>query len=302
MSAPRPTTALLGLVGGALCIAMAPIFVRLSDVGPTAAAFWRVALAAPMLWCLWLSQRDRLSWQLLWPGVFFGCDLAVWHQAITLTSVANATLLPNLQPVFVAAVMVLWFKQRLLPMFWLGLVCALSGSVILVGSSLNLGGEQWRGDALGVLTAVFYAAYLVSVARLRGVHGALAIMWVASATAAVLLLPVAASSDAAFLPRSIQGWLVLAGLAIVSHVCGQGLIAWSLAWLPTSFSAVTLLVQPVAAAGFAWLLLSEPLGAQQALGGAVVLAGIALCRLATLPRAHHDSQNGRKSSSNVHAD
>lgn len=292
MSSPRPSAALIGLIAGALCIALAPIFVRLADVGPTAAAFWRVALAAPVLWMLWrfwLPERKALSWSLLWPGVFFGCDLAVWHQAITLTSVANATLLPNLQPIFVAAVMVLWFKQQLRPQFWLGLALALAGSMILVGSTLNLGGEQWRGDALGVLTAVFYAAYLISVARLRGAHSALAIMWVASATAAIMLLPVAISSETQLLPQSPKGWLVLAGLAGISHVCGQGLIAWSLAWLPTSFSAVTLLIQPVAAAGFAWLLLAEPLGAQQALGGAVVLAGIFVCRIYSAQRVSFKS-------------
>ena len=284
MPAPRPTTALLGLIGGALCIAMAPIFVRLADVGPSAAAFWRVALAAPVLLLLWFPQRRALSWSLIWPGIFFGCDLAVWHQAITLTSVANATLLPNLQPIFVAAVMVLWFKQRLQPQFWIGLVLALFGSVVLVGSSLNVGGAQLHGDALGVLTAVFYASYLLSVARLRGAHSALAIMWVASAVAAVILLPVALASEARIVPASLNGWLVLAGLAGLSHICGQGLIAWSLAWLPTAFSAVTLLIQPVAAAGFAWLLLAEPLGVQQALGGAIVLAGIVVCRLYSAQR------------------
>ena len=289
MSAPRPSAALSGLVAGALCIALAPIFVRLADVGPSAAAFWRVALATPLLLWLWLPRRGRLSWSLLWPGIFFGCDLAVWHQAITLTSVANATLLPNLQPIFVAAVMVLWFKQRLHPLFWLGLACALCGSFLLVGSTLGLGGERWRGDALGVLTAVFYAAYLISVARLRGAHGTLAIMWVASATAAVLLGAVAVISETNLMPQSLQGWMVLAGLAVISHVCGQGLIAWSLAYLPTSFSAVTLLIQPVAAAGFAWLLLSEPLGAQQAAGGAVVLLGIFICRLFSTQRVSFKS-------------
>ena len=75
---------------------------------------------------------------------------------------------------------------------------------------------------------------------------------------------------------------MLAGLALLSHVAGQGLIAYSMAQLPASFSAVGLLVQPVAAAGFAWWLLAEPFGPRQALGGAIVLGGILLCRQAIL--------------------
>lgn len=71
-------------------------------------------------------------------------------------------------------------------------------------------------------------------------------------------------------------------MALDSHIGGQGLIAWALAHLPAAFSSVSLLVQPVAAAVFAWVLLAEPFGVQQAVGGAIVLAGIVLCRLAML--------------------
>ena len=66
----------------------------------------------------------------------------------------------------------------------------------------------------------------------------------------------------------------------MSQVAGQGLIAWGMAHLPAAFSSVSLLVQPVAAAVLAWLLLAERFGALQALGGAIVIAGIVTCRLA----------------------
>ena len=45
--------ALVALFAGATCIALSPIWVRLADVGPTASAFWRVALAVPLLWALY---------------------------------------------------------------------------------------------------------------------------------------------------------------------------------------------------------------------------------------------------------
>ena len=68
------------------------------------------------------------------------------------------------------------------------------------------------------------------------------------------------------------------GLAWISHCAGQGLIAYSLAHLAAAFSSVSLLFQPVMAAAFGWLLLSEPLVPLQMLGGVVVLAGILLAR------------------------
>ena len=41
---------LAALLVGATFIAASPIFVRLAETGPTASAFWRVALAVPVLW------------------------------------------------------------------------------------------------------------------------------------------------------------------------------------------------------------------------------------------------------------
>jgi drug/metabolite transporter (DMT)-like permease len=80
------------------------------------------------------------------------------------------------------------------------------------------------------------------------------------------------------LPQTLYGWAVLLGLAWISHAGGQGLIAYALAHLPATFSSVGLLLQPVIAAFFAWILLGEPLVPLQIAGGIVVLAGIYLAR------------------------
>jgi drug/metabolite transporter (DMT)-like permease len=106
-------------------------------------------------------------------------------------------------------------------------------------------------------------------------------MAVTTTITAVILLPVALVSGEALLPASAAGWLKLLGLAWISHAAGQGLIAYALAQLPAGFTSVGLLLQPVIAAVFAWLLLNEPLTALQIAGGAVVLAGIYLARKAS---------------------
>ena len=45
------------LVAGAVAMGVSPIFVRLADVGPFASAFWRVALALPLLYA-WMRLAD----------------------------------------------------------------------------------------------------------------------------------------------------------------------------------------------------------------------------------------------------
>lgn len=286
MSAARQ--ALPALILGAVLIGLAPIFVRLADVGPSAAAFWRLGLALPVLGLLlWRLPQPppepqapaRLRW--LWlAGLMFAADLALWHQSIRFTSVANATLLANLAPVFVTLAAWRLYDERITRRFAVGLAMALAGAALLVAGSLRIGAQTAFGDLLAVAAAVFYAGYLLGVSRQRRLFNTLQVMFWTTAAGAVATLPLALALGETLLPPAPRDWLILGALALLSHVGGQGLIAYALAHLPAAFSSVSLLVQPVAAAVFAWVLLAERFGAQQAAGGAVVLAGIVLCRLA----------------------
>jgi drug/metabolite transporter (DMT)-like permease len=273
--------ALLALAAGAACIALSPILVRLSEVGPTVTAFWRAALAVPFLAALVAlpgraprAIRPGDRWRLAAAGLFFAGDLAFWHWSIRFTSVANATLFANFAPVFVAAGAWLLFAERPGGRFLAGLVLAFAGAFCLLGESLRVGGDHALGDGLGVATAVCLSAYLLAVRSLRARLGAAGIMLWTSLATATLLLPVAWLSGEGFWPATLAGWAVLVGLGLLSHALGQGLIAFALAHLPAGFSALALLLEPVLAALFAWLWLAEGLAPLQWLGGLAVLAGI----------------------------
>lgn len=278
--------ALGALLMGATFIALSPIFVRLSEAGPTATAFWRVALAVPALWLLyWLKPKTRPrrysgKWVLLLAAAFaFAGDLAFWHSSIKFTSVANATLLANLASIFVTLAAWIFLRQRPTRIFLTGLGAALVGVTLLVHTSLEFSATGFLGDALGVVTAIFYAGYILAVKGLRDRgETTLQLMAVTTTVTAIILLPVALATGEQMLPVTVIGWLNLIGLALISHAAGQGLIAYALAHLPAAFSSVSLLFQPVMAALFAWLLLAEPLVPLQVAGGLIVLLGIYLAR------------------------
>jgi drug/metabolite transporter (DMT)-like permease len=277
--------ALAALLLGACSIAFAPIFVRLSETGPTASAFWRTALALPFLWA-WAAATPRaagdrgnpLAVPMVLAGLFFAGDLAVWHFSILFTSVANSTLLANLAPIFVTVGAWLLFGQRVTRTFLTGMAIAMIGAFVLVGPSFGLGGQQLLGDALGVVTAIFYGAYMLAVKHLREARSTAHIMAVSTTVCAVALLPLALVSGEAMWPATTAGWLTLFGLALVCQTAGQSLIAYAMAHLPASFSAVSLLLQPAMATLYAWAILGEGAGLAQLAGGAVILAGIWLAR------------------------
>jgi drug/metabolite transporter (DMT)-like permease len=278
--------ALGALFTGAACIALSPIFVRVSEAGPTATAFWRVALAVPVLWFFYaLKTRQRArrysgQWPLLLAAGFaFAGDLAFWHASVTRTSVANSTLLANLATIFVTLGAWIFLRERPARLFFGGLAAALVGVALLVHTSLGFSQTGLVGDALGVVTAMFYAGYILAVKALRDRgETTLHLMAVTSTITALFLLPAALASGETLLPATAFGWWILIGLALVSHAAGQGLIAYALAHLPAAFSSVSLLSQPVMAALFAWVLLSEALVPLQLAGGLIVLAGIYLAR------------------------
>ena len=282
--------AFVGLITGALCISLAPILVRMSEIEPNATAFQRVFLALPILF-IWMMVANRKSIStvkgplstnnILWlivPGVFFAADIGFWHWSIRYTTIANATLFANFAPVYVTLAAVVIYKEKFSKNFLIALLIAIIGTVILLGTSANLANNYFKGDVLGMITAIFYAAYLISVGRLRSRFNTASVMFWSSFTAAMVLLPVSIYSGDTIFPETQSGWFTIVALAWVSHVAGQGLIVYALAHLSTAFSSVSLLVQPVCAALLAWVIFAESLTSLQIMGAVIVLSGIYLAR------------------------
>ncbi len=277
---------------GAVAIATSPLFVRVSETGPVATAFWRAFLALPVLW-IWSAFAQRRHHHrgfasdrglLIAAGLLFAGDLAFWHWSIMMTSVANATLLANLAPIFVALAAWLVLRKRPRRLFLVGLATALTGMVVLIGGDFKPTSRELLGDICGVITAMFYAGYQMTVTRLRErVSTATIMAWSGLITAAALL-PLALLSGEQLLPATALGWLNLIGLALVAQVAGQSLIAYAMAHLPATFSSVGLLFQPVMAALFAWALLGESMGWLQIAGGVAVLIGIRIAHQAETAR------------------
>lgn len=287
MSASRiPVLIFLALLAGGVAIGFAGIFMRLSDVGPVASAFWRMALAAPLLW-IWafaVQGQDRAAGKrtgytpaLLLAGLFFAGDMGLWHLSLHYTTVSNATLLSNFAPIFIALWMWWAHKVRFAPVFIVGMGFALFGAVLLVGPNAD-GGEKLLGDALGLVTAVFYAGYQLVIKEARSQYSTARLMAWSTSVTALALLPFALLADAPFFPAALAGWAPLLALALVAQIGGQTVIAYASAHLPASLSSVSLLIQPLTATIAAWLLFGEAVGHWQMLGGVLLVWGIYLSK------------------------
>ena len=93
-----------------------------------------------------------------------------------------------------------------------------------------------------------------------------------------MLFVVALRLEPTIVPHSARGVAALLAMAWISHAGGQGLLAVALGRLPAAFSSLVIFLEAIAAAGFAYALLGEPVSLVQALGGLLILAGIYVAR------------------------
>ena len=280
-------TALLALLAGALAIGSSGIFVRLSETGPTATAFWRGCLALPplALWAL-LERRAARAAGRAPPACAIrsssgrGCSSpGIWRCGTPRCCSPRSPLRRSRQTArrsWSHCSRGRWWGEKPRLGFLLALVAAFAGMLLILAPKLGGGRHALLGDALGLGTACFYAAYILAVSRLRVRHGTGIVMFATTLVFSVLLLPLALTQK--FLPDSAHGWWLLVGCALSAQLLGQSLIAYALAQLPATFGAVGLYVQVLAAAAYAWWLLHERLAPLQIAGGVVVLAAIALAR------------------------
>lgn len=278
--------AFLALVLGAIAMGASPIFVRFADVGPQASAFWRTALALPALW-VWMRIEERsaagpqplgFDRPILIVGACFAGDLFFWHFAILNTTVANATFFAVTAPVFVVVGAFLVLGERSGGRVFAGLALCLLGGTTLLGQSYRIDPERLTGDFYGIVTALFFGAYIIAVRNARALHGAARLMFLSTVVTAALLLIAALAMGQQIWPQSLEGAAALLALAIVSQVAGQGLLAIALGSLPATFSSLVIFLEAVAAAALGWLVLDEALSAVQALGGLAILLGILVAR------------------------
>lgn len=273
------------LVAGALAMGASVLFVRLADVGPFASAFWRTALALPFLlaWAVAETGRrpplpDRAS---LLAGLFFAGDLIFWHLAILGTTVANAAVLATTSPLWVALYAFLVLKEKLTWPLAAGLLLCVAGTLALIGDNWQFAPDKLPGDAAGLITAMFFAAYFLAVRQARGRFGAGLVTFLSTAVTALVLLGVALVLEPTLIPSSVSGALALLALAVVSQVGGQGLMAVGLAVVPPVFGALVFFLEVVSAAALGWMVLGERLGALQGAGAGLIVLGLFLAR----PRA-----------------
>jgi drug/metabolite transporter (DMT)-like permease len=281
-AAESRVAAYLALVAGIVCIAWSAIFVRWTDIPGPASAFYRMLIPAMVLLPTFATDRKRervtgRTWLIIGlGGLFFALDLALYNTAILRTSAANATLLGNNTPIVVGLLTWMVFRRRPQPAFWLGLILAICGSVVILWADLARHAPFGVGDVMALGAAACFAVYLLATEKVRTTTSTLTFLRLSMiATTLVLLLLNFAMGISLRVPHR-RTWWALLGLGLVSQLGGYLALTYALGHLPATITAISLLTQGPLTAAMAAVLLGEPLTLPQIVGGALVLSGVAL--------------------------
>lgn len=284
------------LLLGVVLLSFAAIFTRLAEdeLSVSATVFNRYLFATIALgfWRLLTEQRspctgDQISINATDRGLFVLSSIlgtaavSLWAISLTQTSVANSNLLHNVTPLFAVLGAWLIFGQRFAASYLAGMLLAVGGVALISMADLRGSRDSLTGDAIALLSAVFYAFNYLTREKLRGKFSTSQILFWTCLLSSVYTGVVAFRSHGQIFPHSWQTWVAVIGLAIACQVLGQGLLVQHLKQFSASFVTLLMLLEPLLTASFAAVIFAERLSALNWLAFALVLGGIYLARNST---------------------
>lgn len=268
------------LIIGILCISVFPILVKLNLTPGLISAFYRMAFALVILTPIALILKKfkipslpQMALAFLC-GILFGSDVAVWNISIQESSATQASLLTNLSPIWVGIATFLWLKPKPKLNFWIGTLIAFLGMGTLVGfqvfSELNFD----RAFNFGVLSGIFYAAYLLISKKILTQIDVISFMILSLFASTLYLGIICLITNEPFTGFSSEGWMVLVIQAVVCQLGAWLLISYTTQHMKATTISLSLLAQAVITAIMAYLFLNEKITLQMVLGGLILLLGI----------------------------
>lgn len=278
-------------------IGLAPIFIKysISEISPNATIFNRFWIAS-IVFGIWngipiLHQKLSKAPPSEQPNIYnfkivsllvlmsslFAATQLLWAWSLTQTSVASSVIiLHGLRPLLTALGGWILLKNRFDSKFLIGMTIAIVGAILIGFNDFSDSLHKVQGDLLSGLSAIFSAIELLIMERLLTQFTTQVLMFWCCAIGTCITAIALFLSDEYLFPVSWKGWLAVICLALVCQVIGQGLIAYTLNYLSSGVVAVTMLLDPVISAMFAWTILSEQLNILNAMFCCIVLLGIYL--------------------------
>lgn len=272
----------IALFIGILSISLFPVIVAMKLTPGLTSAFYRMAIAATALLSYVTITKSlkvpSVQTGLLAAlcGVLFAADIAFWNLSIQLTTATQGTLLTNLAPIWVGVIAFLFFKNKPRRSFWIGTLFAIIGIVIFIGIDVFLSLSFDRGFTLGIFSGFFYALYILLSKEVLNKMEVVSFITLSSTSSALFLLIINIAAKQPLWGFTSAAWTSLLIQGLVSQLLAWLLISYATKRMRATRLSLSLLSQVVFASILAWIFIDEVITIEKAIGGALILLGIAI--------------------------
>ncbi|MBC8312495.1 MAG: DMT family transporter [Candidatus Marinimicrobia bacterium] len=268
------------LVLATFSVSSSPIIARLlTDVPAVGISFWRMAIGATIL-CLYskfstvsaLSYKNR-NYTIL-GGIFLGIHFQFFFESIKLTTIANATFLGTLAPLFTLLLEKFWLKRQIQRNMIFALVIIFTGSLIIVGDQFDASSNYTKGNLYALIGSLWIALAFMISENVRKEAGTVAFSRTLFASAALTLMMISFYTGESLIGYSRNDYFALFLLGLVPTVFGHSVFYFALRYVQPTIVASFPLGEPIIASITAYFLFSEAVGISIIFGGVMTILGL----------------------------
>lgn len=251
----------------------------------------RLLIVSALLAPNWRTLKPQnypvpLRWLTIGAGLCLALHFATWISSLAYTSIAASTVIVTTNPLWVALLSRLWLREHLTRLTWLGMGLVLAGSLAIgladvaplgSGAAPTLAPQPLLGNVLALIGSWTISLYLVLGRQVQAqgistAHYTTAVYAVAAL--GLLPLPWLQGTGYGGYPAPVYGYILL--MALLPQLIGHTSLNWAVRWLSPTLVTLVVLGEPIGASLLGYWLLGEVPSQTTAIGGAVVLSGIAI--------------------------
>ena len=268
-----------------ISVSTSPIIARLLvDISAVSVSFWRMFIGGILLWIISLipvfnqkplSSKNRIKTQI--SGILLGFHFYFFFSAVKMTTIANATFLGTIAPLFTILIEIFWLKRKISKHTIITLFIILLGSSIIVMDDFNFSNSYTLGNIYAVICSMLLGVGFIISENVRQTESTISFSRTLYISAAFTLFILSIIINQPIFNDTImnyQNMLGLLVLGVVPTIFGHNSLYYAVKHVSPSVIASVPLGEPIIASIFAFFIFDEPLSILIIISGLIIIVGL----------------------------
>lgn len=268
-------------IGAAVCYGTNPLGAQLYKEGmdPSSVLFWRFGLAWVIIAVVMLFRKESLRVTLKELKVLVALGLLFFASSITLyvsfkvMDVGVASTILFVYPVITAAIMALFFKEKVTISTAISIILSFVGVMLLYWTPGG-GRLSTLGVVLVLVSALTYAVYIIVVNRSRLQMSSFKINFYVLIVCALGNFVATSFGDGLHFPATASSWFYVGWLAVVPAILALVMMVYAAKYIGSTPTAIMGALEPTTAVLIGIFLFGELFTTRLAIGIALIFTSV----------------------------